>query len=175
MVGRNVCLPLGALCAPVNIRPLRLDGHHCDGHRWGLTPVVIRPISLSSLLKRQSIPFVLRLTDTTRASFQSVTRSRHYLCVAPLFLRLAAPLYYTCPPRNVCLSIYLSRFLMVRRVFSPAATADCVCVFFLCCPRYSGLDIKYGEKGFLCWSAFSVLLTALTGGILPAAGMQRIR
>lgn len=37
----------------------------------------------------------------------------------------------------------------------------------------SGLDMKYGEKGFLCWSAFSVLVTVLSGGPFYAAGKPR--
>ena len=66
-------------------------------------------------------------------------------------------------PCNAC----MSRVLHLR-VLPPAA----VCVLF---SLVSGLDIKYGDKGFLCWSAFSVLVTALTGGLLNAAGMQRTR
>lgn len=34
----------------------------------------------------------------------------------------------------------------------------------------SGLDIKYGDKGYYCWSAFCLLVTALGGGPLRGAG-----
>ena len=72
---------------------------------------------------------------------------------------------------SVCLSVQLSDG---RRVRFPLLPRLCVCVFFFI-PLFSALDIKYGEKGFLCWSAFSVLVTALTGGFFHAAGMPRTR
>ncbi|CBJ26397.1 expressed unknown protein [Ectocarpus siliculosus] len=45
------------------------------------------------------------------------------------------------------------------------------------CGLYSGMDIKFGEKGFYCWSAFSLLITVLSSSrrgvvaaVLLAAG-----
>ncbi|CAM9136373.1 unnamed protein product [Ectocarpus sp. 4 AP-2014] len=40
------------------------------------------------------------------------------------------------------------------------------------CGLYSGMDIKFGEKGFYCWSAFSLLITVLSSsrrGVVAAA------
>ncbi|CAM9445069.1 unnamed protein product [Scytosiphon promiscuus] len=34
----------------------------------------------------------------------------------------------------------------------------------LLCGLYSGLDIKYGDKGYYCWSAFCLLVAVLGGG-----------